>query len=73
MRVSRHNGRSGSHGTYNPKHNDREFDVDKADDIRDKMTPYNIYWNCIDKKRGISYRHDQNNTNRYLLDAKQED
>lgn len=50
MRVSRHNGRSGSHGTYNPKHNDREFDVDKADDIRDKMTPYNIYWNCIDKR-----------------------
>lgn len=50
MRVSRHNGRSGSHGTYNPKHNDREFDVDKADGVKDDMTPYNIYWNCIDKR-----------------------
>lgn len=50
MRVSRHNGRSGSHGTYNPKHNDREFDVDKADGVRDEMTPNNVYWNCIDKR-----------------------
>ena len=50
MRVSRHNGRSGSHGAYNPKHNDREFDVDKADGVREKMTPHNIYWNCIDNR-----------------------
>ena len=28
QRVSRHNGRAGKHGVYNPKHNDRQFDVD---------------------------------------------
>ena len=50
MRVSRHNGRSGFHGAYNPKHNDREFDVDKADGVREEMTPHNIYWNCIDNR-----------------------
>ena len=33
MKASRHNGRSGSHGAYNPKHNDREFDLEKAEEI----------------------------------------
>ncbi len=49
MRASRHNGRAGKNGTYNPKHNDREFDVEKSDDINEEMTPYNVYWNCIDR------------------------
>ena len=55
MRVSRHNGRSGSHGTYNPKHNDRQFDVGNADGVKEDMTPSNIYWNCIDD-RIVSHR-----------------
>ena len=56
MRVSRHNGRSGSHGTYNPKHNDRQFDVGKADGVKEDLTPFNIYWNCIDDR---IVRHDE--------------
>lgn len=28
MKLTRHNGRSGRNGTYNPKHNDRRFDLD---------------------------------------------
>ncbi len=54
MRVSRHNGRAGKNGTYNPKHNDREFDVENSEDIDEEMTPYNVYWNCIDR---IPVRH----------------
>lgn len=50
MRLSKHNGRSGSHGTYNPKHNDRQFDVERADGVKEDMTPSNIYWNCIDDR-----------------------
>lgn len=50
MRVSRHNGRAGAHGTYNPKHNDREFDVSKTEDINSELTSLNIYWNCHDRK-----------------------
>ena len=46
MRATRHNGRSGSHGVYNPKHNDREFDLNNNVDINPEMTPNNIYWNC---------------------------
>ena len=50
MRASRHNGRSGAHGTYNPKHNDREFDISKSDDINPALTANNIYWNCHDRE-----------------------
>lgn len=28
MKATRHNGRSGKHGTYDAKHNDRRFDVE---------------------------------------------
>ena len=30
MRVTRHNGRAGKNGVYNPKHNDRSFDIDPS-------------------------------------------
>ncbi len=50
MRVSRHNGRSGAHGAYNPKHNDREFEFEKAEEIKKELTRNNLYWNCIDRK-----------------------
>ena len=33
MRATRHNGRSGKHGVYNPKHNDRKFDIANSDHI----------------------------------------
>ncbi len=49
-KVSRHNSRSGSHGVFNPKHNDREFDVDKSTEINSELTKYNIYWNCFDRE-----------------------
>lgn len=31
MKATRHNGRSGKHGTYDAKHNDRRFDVENID------------------------------------------
>ncbi len=43
-RVSRHNGRSGKHGVYNPKHNDRQFDVAHAENIDRERTRLNLYW-----------------------------
>ncbi|MFQ7319341.1 MAG: hypothetical protein ACLROS_00005, partial [Faecalibacterium sp.] len=27
LKLTRHNGRAGTHGTYNPKHNDRSFNL----------------------------------------------
>ena len=32
-RVTRHNGRSGKNGVYNPKHNDRSFNLSNAEHI----------------------------------------
>ena len=42
-RVSRHNGRAGKHGVYNPKHNDRQFDVAHAENIHQDRTRLNLY------------------------------
>ena len=33
MKLTRHNGRSGKNGTYNPRHNDRRFDVENSEHI----------------------------------------
>jgi len=46
LRATRHNGRSGAHGTYNPKHNDREFDVKNSDHIDEERAKGNVYWDC---------------------------
>lgn len=51
MRVSRHNGRSGKHGIYNPKHNDRRFDVQHSEHIDPERKKENLYWDCY---HGIS-------------------
>ena len=44
MKVTRHNGRSGKHGVYNPKHNDRQFDVAKSEHIDAARSSGNINW-----------------------------
>ena len=33
LKLTRHNGRAGSHGTYNPKHNDRSFNLANSEHI----------------------------------------
>lgn len=44
MRGTSHNGRFGKNGTYSPKHNDRNFDLSKADHIDPNKTNGNWYW-----------------------------
>lgn len=46
MKLTRHNGRSGINGTYNPRHNDRRFDVENSEHIDKERTVRNIYWDC---------------------------
>lgn len=45
-RATRHNGRAGKHGVYNPKHNDREFDVTQSEHIDLELYKHDILWNC---------------------------
>ena len=49
-KVSRHNGRRGKNGVYNPKHNDRSFNVENAENINSGLTQRNLYW---DWKNGL--------------------
>ena len=34
LKLTRHNGRAGKHGTYNPKHNDRSFEIANSEHER---------------------------------------
>ena len=45
-RVTRHNGRAGKNGVYNPKHNDRSFNLSNAEYIDSENANYNILWDC---------------------------
>lgn len=47
MKMTRHNGRAGKNGVYNPKHNDRQFDLSNADHIDAARERQNIYWDCF--------------------------
>ena len=46
LKLTRHNGRSGKHGTYNPRHNDRRFDVENSEHIDAQRAKKNVYWDC---------------------------
>ena len=47
LKMTRHNGRAGKNGVYNPKHNDRQFDLTNADHIDAVRERQNIYWDCF--------------------------
>ena len=44
LKLTRHNGRAGTHGTYNPKHNDRSFNLANSEHIDPERAKSNIYW-----------------------------
>lgn len=44
MRGTSHNGRIGKNGIYSPKHNDRNFDLERAEHIDQSQTNNNWYW-----------------------------
>lgn len=50
MRMTIHNGRAGKNGTYNPRHNDRNFDISHAEHIDPERMPGNVYWNWTGKQ-----------------------
>jgi hypothetical protein len=51
MKLTRHNGRSGKNGAYNPKHNDRRFDIGNSDHIDQERAKQNVYWDCYQRFR----------------------
>ena len=47
LKLTRHNGRAGKHGTYSPKHNDRSFNLSNSEHIDPERAKGNIYWDCF--------------------------
>ena len=67
MKATRHNGRSGKHGTYDAKHNDRRFDVENSEHIDAERTKFNVYWDCY---QGYSLPNDENERARFTFATK---
>ena len=59
LKLTRHNGRAGTHGTYNPKHNDRSFNLANSEHIDQKRAKGNIYWDCYHGIRSASDKDKQ--------------
>ena len=53
LKLTRHNGRAGTHGTYNPKHNDRSFNLANSEHIDQESAKGHIYWDCFHGFRSV--------------------
>ena len=53
MKLTRHNGRAGKNGVYNPKHNDRSFDIANSEHIT-KNEPNKISIGTVTMASAIS-------------------
>lgn len=50
-KLTMHSGRAHSDGkTFDPKHNDRKFNIAHANNIIMSKLKHERYWNCVDKK-----------------------
>ena len=68
MKLTRHNGRSGRHGAYNPKHNDRRFDLQNSAHIDQERAKQNVYWDCY---QGFHFPKDQEQEDRIVYSFEQ--
>ena len=68
LKMTRHNGRSGKNGTYNPKHNDRRFDIANSDHIDQERAKQNVYWDCY---QGFHFPADQEQEDRIVYSFEQ--
>ncbi|MBQ5956287.1 MAG: hypothetical protein IJL46_01815 [Clostridia bacterium] len=68
LKMTRHNGRSGKNGTYNPKHNDLRFDIANSDHIDQDRVKQNVYWDCY---QGFHFPSDQEQEDRIVYSFEQ--
>ena len=68
MKLTRHNGRSGKNGAYNPKHNDRRFDIGNSEHIDQDRAKHNVYWDCY---QGFRFPEDKDQEDSILLSFEQ--
>ena len=68
MKLTRHNGRSGRHGAYNPRHNDRRFDLENSEHIDQERAKQNVYWDCY---QGFHFPKNQEQEDRIVYSFEQ--
>lgn len=59
MKLTRHNGRAGKNGVFNPKHNDRQFNLENSDHINLERAKKNVYWDCYNGIRSESFKKEK--------------
>ncbi len=59
MKLTRHNGRAGKNGVFNPKHNDRQFNLENSDHINLEKAKKNVYWDCYNGIRSESFKKEK--------------
>ena len=60
VKLTRHNGRAGKNGVYNPKHNDRSFDIANSEHIDEERAKQNLYWDCYNGFRNFKNPEKEN-------------
>ena len=68
MKLTRHNGRSGKNGAYNPKHNDSRFGIGNSEHIDQDRAKQNVYWDCY---QGFHFPQDQEQEDRIVFSFEQ--
>lgn len=58
IKLTRHNGRYGKDGVFNPRHNDRNFNVENSEHIDKERIKNNVYWDYL---QGVRF-HDSKKT-----------
>ena len=76
MKLTRHNGRArqyiaGKNGVYNPKHNDRRFDIENSEHIDVDRANQNIYWDCCTGFPSVKIR-EYNKENDYSFEKNEQ-
>lgn len=51
MRATMHNARTGKNGIFLARHNDRQFDINKADHIKEDNSKENVYWHWMQEEQ----------------------
>ena len=71
MKLTRHNGRAGKNGVYNPKHNDRSFDIANSEHIDEERAKLNLYWDCYNGFRNFKNPEKENELSATFEDVEQ--
>ena len=71
MKLTRHNGRAGKNGVYNPKHNDRSFDIANSEHIDEERAKQNLYCDCYKGFRNFKNPEKENELSATFEDVEQ--